>query len=192
MRGGKTLFSDLSFKVPAGKTLVIRGRNGSGKTSLLKILSGLLSPNNGEIKWRDKNINSDPFAFKNDLAYIGHKNGIKLQQTVSENLCFWRDVYHSENEKIEHAISVFGLDDVLDVPCYMLSAGWQRRVALSRFLLTSAKLWLMDEPTTNLDLNVKEILRDVIKKHSKTGGISIISTNDDGFTGKEINLDKYK
>lgn len=192
IRGGKTLFKDLSFKVGKGRVLVIRGRNGSGKTSLLKTLLGLLNPADGQIIWNKKAINSDPFTFRRQLVFLGHNNAIKANQTVGQNIQFFSKIYPSP-KPVGSVAKQIDLDKLTDIECYRLSAGWQRRVALSRFLVSSGKFWIMDEPFANLDAETKKLFKDILYKHLKNGGSAIITSHEEKFiNAKEINLDKFK
>lgn len=188
VRNDKKLFTGLSFKLAKGKSLIIKGHNGSGKTSLLCIIAGLLDAQSGEVKWRRKNINYDPFSFREDLIYIGHKNALKEYQTVGQNLQFWRDVYGAKPTAFNAAIKKLRLKELLDMPCNMLSAGMRRRVALARLLLSPAKLWLLDEPFSHLDKKHVKIFSTIIKQHNKKGGVAVITSHNKKIKGEVLEL----
>jgi heme exporter protein A len=161
-RGGYKLFEDMSFTLLEGAGLVVKGANGSGKTSLLKVLAGLVKPSYGSVALASGYTSSD-------MLYIGHKNAIKGDATVLENLQFWAKL-RGEPLLLAAAISHFGLGYYTDTPCRELSAGWQRRVALAKLICCPSKLWLLDEPTANLDAEGEAITLSLIKARIHSGG----------------------
>lgn len=155
--------------------LLLKGANGSGKTTLLKILSGLLLPDSGKILWEGHSIR-DNNDFKRDMMVIGHKSGVKADATVYENLEFWAKLYDTEL-LIDAALKFYNLDRFSDVPAAQLSAGWQRRIALARLIVSPCKLWLLDEPTNFLDEEAVILTASLIESRVKQGGIVVVASH---------------
>ncbi|MEQ1789559.1 MAG: cytochrome c biogenesis heme-transporting ATPase CcmA [Rickettsiales bacterium] len=175
VRGDNVVFSHLGFCLQEGSLLLLKGANGSGKTTLLKILSGLLPPDSGKILWSEKPIR-DNNDFKRDMMVIGHKSGVKADATVYENLEFWAKLYGTEL-LIPAALSFYNLNPFSDVPAAQLSAGWQRRIALARLIVSPCKLWLLDEPTNFLDEDAVMLTASLIESRVKQGGIVIVASH---------------
>ncbi len=174
-RGEKLVFDHLGFCLQSGSLLILKGANGSGKTTLLKILSGILSADSGEILW-DGLLIKDNNNFKNDLMVIGHKSGVKQDATVYENLEFWANLYGTEL-LLPAALSFYDLTKFSGVPAGMLSAGWQRRVALARLIVAPCRLWMLDEPTNFLDEEAVILTANLIETRVKQGGIVIVASH---------------
>lgn len=172
--------------------MVLKGPNGSGKTSLLKTIAGILPPSEGRVLWYNNNIAEDYDSYLNDVQFISHKNAFNQNLTVKENLLFWANLSGS-NSLINAAITFFNLSRVINTPYRILSAGWQRRVALSKLMIIPKKLWLLDEPFTNMDEKAIELLLGLIVSHYDNGGIAIISSHSDISLpyGIELNLSEY-
>ncbi len=181
VRGDRRLFSGLDLSLPAGTFLQVTGPNGSGKTSLLRILCGLLAPAEGEIKWQGENIRSlgeDYFTF---VTYLGHRHGVKDELSGIENLRISNALNGIQITK-EHARSVLermGLAGRESLPARLLSEGQRRRVALARLLTCGTKLWLLDEVMTSLDKSAIALIRSLIEEHLASGGIAIVATHQD-------------
>ncbi|PPR35286.1 MAG: Cytochrome c biogenesis ATP-binding export protein CcmA [Alphaproteobacteria bacterium MarineAlpha6_Bin4] len=190
IRGNKLLFKNLNFKLFNKELLHIKGSNGSGKTSLLKILSGLLKPISGSIKLNKKNINLSKDSYFKEFEYIGHENAIKSALTVRENLNFFISINKSlEKRKLEVAVQVFNLRNLLDIKIENLSSGEKRRVSLSRLILSKSKIWFLDEPTTSLDKKNNSIFFKILKEHLKSNGSAIIASHDEiKIKKKNVNL----
>jgi len=173
------LFDDLSFTVSGGEVLQIDGANGSGKTSLIRILSGLAQADEGEVLCCKKEIQAYRSEYLQDLSYIAHANGIKMELTALENLHMTRALCtRLSKTSSEQALDCFGLLDYRDRTATNMSSGQRRRLALSRLLLSEARLWLVDEPFTSLDEASKETVRDMLIKHTDSGGCVIITTHE--------------
>ena len=174
-RNTRALFANLSFSVQAGEMLQITGANGTGKTSLIKILCGLIQPDGGTVLWGQHNISDFAEDYRSDLAFIGHKDGIKGDLTPQENLAFSAAMADT-NVTPAAALAHWGLADV-HTPCRLLSAGQRRRTALARLALGRARLWLLDEPLTALDEDGWHLLGNMARTHLETGGVIVMSTH---------------
>lgn len=174
-RSGRIIFKQLGLCLQPGALLLLKGANGSGKTSLLKILSGLHAPAEGQVLW-----NAAPIAqseeFKRDLMFIGHKSAVKLDGTVEENLRFWAQLYDTEL-LLPAALRFYDLTRFRDTPCAQLSAGWQRRVALARLVVAPCRLWLLDEPTNFLDEETVQLTASLIESRVQQGGIVVAASH---------------
>jgi heme exporter protein A len=175
VRDDRVLFSELSFTVCPGEMVQIAGKNGAGKTSLLRILAGLAQPEDGEVKWQGEGLSRARYQYHQDLLWLGHQPGIKTVLTAFENLSF----YHANSaESLRwQALTEVGLLGFEDVPVNQLSAGQQRRVALARLWLSSQKLWILDEPFTAIDVTGVEKLTRQLKLHTEQGGMVILTTH---------------
>jgi heme exporter protein A len=173
VRNARVLFSSLSFVLMPGEILQIIGNNGSGKTSLLKLVSSLLPVEHGTIACHTEN-----------LLYVGHKLGIKLGLTVKENLQEVAVLYDVFNPlALTQALERFELLPLVDLLCAHLSAGQRQRVALARLLLLKRKLWILDEPYAHLDQNSCETVTQCMDQHCAAGGGVILTTH------KELDFD---
>lgn len=178
-RSAREIFSKLHFEVRSGEVLLIKGKNGAGKTSLLRLMTGLSRPVTGSIHWDDGDISCFPEKHRQRMIYVGHADALKSVLTVSENLQLWiaiRGITQGK-ELVNEALSTFGLSDLRDTPVGELSTGQRRRVALSRLLAAHSSLWLLDEPTIALDDDAIVILTNSINQHRRQGGMAVIATN---------------
>ncbi len=179
IRGERTLFTGLDLQVSAGEWLHIRGENGIGKTSLLRLLAGLTKPAAGEIFWNDQSIAFDTAEYHRNLLFLGHRDSLKEDLTALENLSIATalDGITTSEEEILLALHRFGLRGREDLPVYCLSAGQKRRVLLARLLLRQAKLWILDEPFNALDVRAVEMLSELISEHVSSGGMAIMTSH---------------
>lgn len=175
VRDDRVLFSELSFSVSPGEMVQIAGKNGAGKTSLLRILAGLAQAEEGEVRWQGEGLSRARYQYHQDLLWLGHQPGIKTVLTAFENLSF----YHANGaESLRwQALTEVGLLGFEDVPVNQLSAGQQRRVALARLWLSSQKLWVLDEPFTAIDVAGVDKLTQQLKRHTENGGMVILTTH---------------
>ncbi|WP_395477013.1 heme ABC exporter ATP-binding protein CcmA [Rickettsia endosymbiont of Pantilius tunicatus] len=169
----KKLFDNLSITFLNSTITYIKGANGCGKTSLLRMVAGIMQPSNGNIFYRNLNINN---IAKPYCTYIGHNLGLKLEMTVFENLKFWSEIYNSV-ETLDAAIHNFKLYDLLDEKCYTLSSGLQKVVALARLIACQSDLWLLDEVETNLSKENRDLLNNLIVMKANSGGIVLLSSH---------------
>lgn len=177
-RGGRRLFSGLDLALHEGEALVLRGPNASGKSSLLRVLAGLLDPVDGVVLWQGRDTRENPGPWRRSLAYLGHGFALKPQLTVQQNLSFWHAMEHTE-ASVPEALEQMGLLALADLPASMLSAGQQRRLAIARLALRKGGCWLMDEPTVTLDARSLEGLCAMIEDHRGRGGVVILATHED-------------
>jgi heme exporter protein A len=190
-RGDRTLFSGASFVLASGALLHVAGTNGSGKTSLLRILCGLSAPDAGEIRWRDMDIRSLREAYWQNLIYIGHANAIKDDLSALENLLFSSKLADvgATRETALAALSIFGLAGFEHLPTRMLSQGQKRRTALAQLALRSdTPLWILDEPFSALDVAAVRCLEKLILTHIGSGGSVIFTTHHEATIAAYVTL----
>lgn len=178
VRDDRVLFSGLDFSVPSGQVLLIEGPNGSGKTSLLRILTGLRRPEQGELLWCGEPVEALSAVFYQDVAYVGHMNGMKEDLSVEENLKFSQALSVAVLG-IDEALCKVGLSGYQDMPVRYLSAGQRRRLALARLLCTRKRLWILDEPFTSLDKASIKMFEGYIENHVEQGGIVVMTSHHD-------------
>lgn len=175
----RVLFTELSLQVYKGELLYLRGPNGAGKTSLLRILTGLTMPEEGEVCFDGLSIFSPDSTYTDHLVYLGHKSALNSMMSAVENLQYWA-AQHSISlslQKLYEVLETLGLVGLEDVPVKFLSAGQQRRVALSRLWLKPAELWVLDEPFTALDVEGIALLESLFASHCSDGGMIITTSH---------------
>lgn len=173
VRGGRTVFAGLSFSVADGEILAVTGANGTGKSTLLRLIAGLLAPSAGAVGLDPKGEG----GIASDLHYLGHLDALKSGLTVRQNLDFWRRLWRGSG--VEAALEAVGLGHLADLPVGVLSAGQRRRAAIARLLLARRPLWLLDEPATALDAAAESTFGRLISGHAASGGIAIVATHRD-------------
>ncbi len=177
-RDERVLFQDLDFNVVDGEVWQIQGSNGSGKTTLLRIICSLADEFSGEILWRGIEQRKAYREFNREVFYLGHALAINKTLTAKENLSWYCASQGLTNtHEIKTALNSFNLYGYEDMPCYLMSAGQQRRVSLARMLLSQAKLWVLDEPFTALDKQGVLELEVLLSDHAKVGGSIILTTH---------------
>jgi heme exporter protein A len=179
-RGERRLFDRLSFRVSAGQCMHIAGDNGAGKTSLLRILCGLLRPTSGEVRWRGRPIGQVRDEFGADLVYVGHLNGVKDDLTAAENLHTWAAIagLRPGEEALMQALRLLAIDQFAQWPAGQLSQGQKRRIGLARLTLaTEAKVWILDEPFNALDRHGVAVLNRLIEQRVASGGAVLLTTH---------------
>lgn len=183
MRGDRLLFSDVNFSLLPGTLLQVSGPNGSGKTSLLRIICGLLEPASGEVRWQGENIRSLNEEYSRAISYLGHRNGIKEELTPLENLRISSGLAGAPvTENACDALEQVDLKNQKDLPARFLSEGQKRRSALARLITGNASLWILDEVLASLDAAAMVLVRSLIEGHLRKGGIAVVATH------QELNL----
>lgn len=178
-RGERLLFKAMNFSLNAGELLLVQGGNGQGKTSLLRLLTGLARPEAGEVRWRGESIRRVNEVYHAEMCYLGHANGVKDDLNPVENLRF-ADGLQGRAFDQSRAIATLerlGLSRCLDLPCRVLSFGQRRRVALAALLLAGATLWILDEPLTGLDVHAVALMEGLIRDHLTAGGMVVATTH---------------
>ena len=179
VRAGRTLFENLDLDLAPGELLQVEGENGAGKTSLLRILCGLTQARDGVVTWDDGDIRDYRPEYHAQLLYIGHYPGIKEELTPLENLRFFRALggHGADDSVLEAALDTGGLFGYEDVPVRTLSAGQRRRAALARLWLSTATLWILDEPFTAIDRAGVERLEARLAEHTHDGGMAVLTSH---------------
>lgn len=196
-RGDRQLLNGLSFTLEPARLLHVRGANGAGKTSLLRIIAGLLLPTEGEVLWQGQPIKQQREGYRNDLLYVGHLNGVKGELTCLENLRIDNVLMAAaaNEDEILNALQGIGLAGFEDVLGKHLSQGQHRRVALCRLLLSKARLWVLDEPFNALDARAVDMLVGLIEAHLDRDGMVLLTTHQDvplaGDRVAEITLGRF-
>jgi heme exporter protein A len=181
IRGQRRLFSDLSFTLSPGSSLQLTGANGSGKTSLLRILCGLATPAKGEIRWQGNKISSLGEDYYTSLTYIGHRPGVKDELTAVENLRVSAGLSgaHIDHRDAIDILRKMGLAGRENLPARLLSEGQRRRLGLARLGVSRAALWLLDEVLTSLDKAAVALVHSLFEEHLERGGILVVATHQD-------------
>lgn len=181
VRGRRPVFRDVAFRLEPGQALVLAGANGVGKSSLLRIMAGLLHPQRGRLAWDGAAVDDHPAAHRDRLSFVGHLDGVKAPLTAAENLTFWAALQgvSEPGRAARAALERMDAGHLADVPARFLSQGQRRRLALSRLLLRFAPLWLLDEPVTALDRAGQARLEEAIAAHRDAGGLVALSTHHD-------------
>jgi len=178
VRGQRLLFQGLSFRVEAGHALSLEGSNGTGKTSLLRMIAGFLRPYAGTINLRTNGKDFvDGEERGNFVGWLGHHDAVKPQMTVAEQISFFARLYGGVGDQ-HAAMERFGILKLADLPGQYLSAGQKRRMALARLSLSARPLWLLDEPLAALDIAGKGLVGEAVAAHCATGGIVVAATHE--------------
>lgn len=173
----RVLFEQLCLQLKPAELLQIKGKNGAGKSSLLRILAGLARPDEGQIAYLTQPLDHNLAEYAGNLCFIGHQSGIHDQLTALENLQFWRAAAELEPLDDYALLAHLGLAGLEDIPCKMLSAGQQRRVSLARLWATKAQIWILDEPFTALDQSAIANLQQHFVRHLQRNGAIILTTH---------------
>ena len=181
VRGERCLFDDLDFSLNAGQCLHLIGNNGSGKTSLLRIVAGLNYPQHGDVQWLGSSIFSDSerrHEYFNSAAYLGHKDGLKNELTTTENLSFYRRLENTYDESlIDQDLARMGILEHAEVTANKLSFGQRRRLAFARLLHADFKLWILDEPFTGIDTQGRALIEQICVEHLASDGMIILTNH---------------
>ena len=194
VRGGREVFSSLDFATAEGELLAVTGRNGSGKTSLLRLIAGLLLPAGGTIALEGGGAE---LTLAEQAHYLGHRDALKPALSVLENLAFWRDFLGGEIAEADadlapdlaQSLASVGLDHATDLPAAFLSAGQRRRLSIARLVAVRRPIWLLDEPSTALDTAGQSLFSTLMQSHLATGGIIIAATHGPlGIEARELRI----
>lgn len=174
LRSERVVFADLSFRVAPGEAMLLTGANGAGKSSLLRLLAGLLAPAEGTLLWQGEDALADRAAHARRLRYLGHGDALKPALSAAENLAFYARLWGGE---VARALAAVALEELADLPARVLSSGQKRRLALARLALASCPLWLLDEPTVGLDTASVARLAGLFAVHRAQGGMVLAATH---------------
>lgn len=179
IRGHRTLFRDVNFTVQPGNLLQLRGANGSGKTSLLRIVCGLMAPEHGDVRWEGAKIRSLGEDYSRSLIYLGHRNGIKEELSSLENLRISAGLsgFDLSVEKAKAALKQVGLSGRENLPARFLSEGQRRRAALARLVACNTKLWILDEVLASLDAAAVKLVESLLESHLSNKGLALVATH---------------
>lgn len=186
VRGGREVFSALTFEAPAAELLAVTGRNGSGKTSLLRLIAGLLAPAEGSLALEGGDAE---LTLSEQAHYLGHRDALKPALSVLENLQFWRDFLGGKPSDPLQSLQAVGLAHAAHLPAAYLSAGQRRRLSLARLLAVRRPVWLLDEPTTALDTTGQDMVAGLMRDHLSQGGLIVAATHSPlGLAAKELRI----
>jgi heme exporter protein A len=186
VRGGREVFSGLDFAASSGEALAVTGPNGSGKTSLLRLIAGLLTMAGGSIALEG---GETELTLPEQAHYLGHRDALKPALSVAENLCFWRDFLGGEAFDVRESLAAVGLDHAAQLPAAYLSAGQRRRLSIARLLAVRRPIWLLDEPTNALDAAGQSLFSGLMSEHLGRGGLIIAATHTPlGVLANELRL----
>ncbi|RFB89600.1 heme ABC exporter ATP-binding protein CcmA [Rhizobium leguminosarum bv. trifolii] len=175
-RGEDLIFVNISFHLASGEALILTGRNGSGKSTLLRVVAGLLRPEKGTVVFHGDGSLEGRHPGEAS-HYLGHRNAMKNELTVAENLDFWRSFLGSTGLSVEDAADAVGLSGITHLPFGYLSAGQQRRIAFAKLLVAHRPVWILDEPTAALDASADRLFAGLIEAHLAKGGIVLVATH---------------
>jgi heme exporter protein A len=186
VRGGREVFAGLDFEAASGKVLAVTGANGSGKTSLLRLIAGLLLPAEGRIVLEGGEAE---LTLPEQAHYLGHRDALKPALSVMENLSFWRDFLGGEVFEANRSLEAVGLDHAAHLPAAYLSAGQRRRLSLARLLAVRRPIWLLDEPTAALDAAGQTLFAGLMRDHLARGGLIVAATHGPlGIESRELRI----
>ena len=174
VRGGRQVFAGVNFAIAGGEALTISGRNGAGKSSLLRMIVGLVRLAGGRLMLED----GDPeLSVAEQAHYLGHQDALKSSLSVAENLRFWAEYLGVKTDEIDAPLKAVGLDGLADLPAAYLSAGQRRRLSIARLFAVPRPIWLLDEPASTLDSAAQERLAQLMRAHLADGGLIVAASH---------------
>ena len=186
VRGGREIFSGLDFETSSGEALAVTGRNGAGKTSLLRLIAGLLTMAGGSV---DLEGGETELTLPEQAHYLGHRDALKPALSVLENLAFWRDFLGGAAFDAAESLAAVGLDHASHLPAAYLSAGQRRRLSVARLLAVRRPIWLLDEPTNALDTAGQALFATLMGDHLARGGLIVTATHAPlGIQARELRI----
>jgi len=186
VRGGREIFSGLDFETSSGEALAVTGRNGAGKTSLLRLIAGLLTMAGGSV---DLEGGETELTLPEQAHYLGHRDALKPALSVLENLAFWRDFLGGAAFDAAESLAAVGLDHASHLPAAYLSAGQRRRLSIARLLAVRRPIWLLDEPTNALDTAGQALFATLMGDHLARGGLIVAATHAPlGIQARELRI----
>ena len=186
VRGGREVFSGLDFATDSGEALAVVGANGAGKTSLLRLIAGLLHPAGGSIALEGGEAE---LTLAEQAHYLGHRDALKPALSIAENLSFWRDFLGGEADDAAQSLSRVGLSHATHLPAAFLSAGQRRRLSMARLVCVKRPIWLLDEPTSALDAAGQDVVTGLMREHLAGGGMIIAATHTPlGIAARELRI----
>jgi heme exporter protein A len=186
VRGGREVFAGLDFEVASGEALAVTGHNGSGKTSLLRLVAGLLMPTEGTIALEGCEAE---LTLAEQAHYLGHRDALKPALSVEENLSFWQNFLGGEAAEAAACLKAVGIDHAAHLPAAYLSAGQRRRLSLARLLAVRRPVWLLDEPTAALDAAGQALFSGLMREHLARGGLIVAATHGPlGIEAQELRM----
>ena len=184
-RGDRRLLADLSFTAPPGTLVHVAGQNGVGKTTMLRAVCGLTHPESGSINWYGGNIHDDLSSYHAEIAWLGHRDGLRPELTARENLVIAHRLHGRRAGDVDRDLEDAAATHLSGLPVRSLSAGQKKRIALIRIFTSGARLWLLDEPFANLDADGREWGLARVRRHVAGGGICALSTHL-SFAGDDV------
>ncbi len=186
VRGGREIFARVSVAVAGGEALAITGDNGAGKTSLLRMIAGLLVPAEGAFALEGAD---DELTLPEQAHYLGHRDALKPSLSVRENLGFWRDFLGGDPADVSGCLQAVGLGHAIDLPAVVLSAGQRRRLSFARLLAVRRPVWLLDEPLSALDMAGQRLVAGLMTQHLAGGGMILAATHGPlGIDAREMRI----
>ncbi|MBB5045546.1 heme exporter protein A [Rhodopseudomonas rhenobacensis] len=186
VRGGREVFADLDFDAVAGEAVAVVGANGAGKTSLLRLIAGLLALAGGSIALEG---GDSELTLPEQAHYLGHRDALKPSLSVAENLIFWQQFLGGEPADAQSSLAAVGLGHIAHLPAAYLSAGQRRRLSLARLTAVKRPLWLLDEPTSALDAEGQAMFARLMTAHLESGGLLVAATHTPlGIAARELRI----
>jgi len=178
-RDGNRIFENINLSLGSGKIIGLKGKNGSGKTSLIKTILCILEPTSGSLFWKGKNIEKNLYDFYNNITYIADRTSSLKQLTVTENIKIWKNIFISKinDEQIEKILITLKLNNYKNKKTNILSLGETKKLELLRLIIENKKIWILDEPFTNLDTEAVDVIKQTFEDHCKKEGSIIFSSH---------------